>query len=191
VAVEFGPPGPELSQGDLVALVPSNYVHDLDYLVKIDANPVRFQVRATRPEHMHDDQMHQANARGVRAAGIVLTHDCEIDKDDRERASILVGLVRPLAGIREVDRDGIRQNTRHRAFYLPANTHVGQESYVDLRRITSVRRAALEQLVRNAAMSEDGRLMLQEHLFRFFTRRLLPDTWREWEEEDAGGAPAA
>jgi hypothetical protein len=182
--VEFGPPGLELSQGDLIGLAPSHYSHDLAYMVKIDANPVRFQLRATRPQHMHDDQTHQANARGVRVAGIVLTHDCEIDKDDRVRASILLGLVRPLDGLREEDREGIRQNTRHRAFYLPANQHVEGESYLDLRRVTSVRREALEQLDRQAAMNEDGRSMLQEHLFRFFARRLLPEDWSEWEAEE-------
>jgi hypothetical protein len=61
---------------------------------------------------------------------------------------------------------------------------LAEECYLDLRRITSIRRGALEQLEREAAMNEDGRLMLQEHLFRFFTRRLLPDDWREWESEE-------
>ena len=209
--VEFGPAGPDLSQGDLIELAPSNYVDDLGYLVKFSDNPARFQLRSVRPQHMHDDKTHQANARGVRVPGIVLTHDCEIDKDDRERASILVGLVRPLKSLPDEHQDGIRRYTRHRAFYLPVTEpdaaavqeegdgangeaaeggdtepqiHLAEECYLDLRRITSIRRGALEQLERKAAMNEDGRLMLQEHLFRFFTRRLLPDGWREWESEE-------
>jgi hypothetical protein len=129
---------------------------------------------------------------------VVLTHDCEIDKDDKQKGSILVGLVRPLKAVgSEANAEGIRQYTRHRAFYLPADTpdaaaeppadaatYLAEEGYIDLRRITSVRRATLDELERKAAMSEDGRLMLQEHLFRFFSRRILPGEWREWESED-------
>lgn len=191
--VEFGPPGPELSQGDLFELVPSVWVEDLGYMSKTADGPPRFRLHRERPEQLKDDRPHPANAMNVRASGVVLTHDCEIDKDDKERASILVGLVRDLSEIEEDDREGIRQYTRHRAFYLPGGEQTGpggehsylrEDGYIDLRRITSIRRGTLEQLKRKAAMNEDGRLMLQEHLFRFFTRRLLPGDWTEWEAEE-------
>lgn len=191
--VEFGPSGPDLSQGDLIELVPSVWVEDLGYLSKTADAPPRFRLHRERPEQLKDDQPHPANAINVRAFGVVLTHDCEIDKDDKQRGSILVGLVRPLSSVSgEENQEGIRQYTRHRAFYLPASASEGDEAfpylaedgYVDLRRITSVRRAALDELERKARMNEDGRLMLQEHLFRFFTRRILPEEWRAWESEE-------
>jgi hypothetical protein len=194
VPVEFGPLGPELSQGDLVELVPSVWVEDLGYLSKTADGPPRFRLHRGRPESLKDERPHPANAMNVRAPAVVLTHDCEIDKDDQQKGSILVGLVRALDGVTgEDDQEGIRQYTRHRAFYLPASernerdseedVYLQQESYIDLRRITSIRRGTLDEQ-RRAAMNDDGRLMLQEHLFRFFTRRLLPDDWREWVTEE-------
>ena len=62
------------------------------------------------------------------------------------------------------DQEGIRQYTRHRAFYLPASernegdseedVYLQQESYIDLRRITSIRRGTLDEQ-RRAAMNEE------------------------------------
>ncbi len=155
MAVELGPPGPDLSQGDLLELVPSVWVEDLGYLSKTADGPPRFRLHREKPEPLKDDQPHPANAMNVRAFGVVLTHDCEIDKDDKQRGSILVGLVRPLSSVSgEENQEGIRQYTRHRAFYLPANApppasegnqappYLAEDGYVDLRRITSVRTRA-------------------------------------------------
>lgn len=197
MAVEFGPTGPGLSQGDLIELVPSVWVEDLGYLSKTADGPPRFRLHRKKPEPLKDNQPHPANAMNIRALGVVLTHDCEIDKDDQQRGSILVGLVRPLNSVSgEENQEGIRQYTRHRAFYLPASIpvtasegdqappYLAEEGYVDLRRITSVKRSVLDELERKAGMNDDGRMMLQEHLFRFFTRRLLPLEWRAWEDEE-------
>jgi len=184
VAVEFGPPGSELSQGDLIEEVPSVYIEDLGYAVKFADKPPKFKLQARRPEHIKPNSEHQANATEVRSAAVVLTHDCEIDKDDTNRAIVLAALVRSLSDIRDKDRDGIRQYTRHRAFYLPENNYLDGEHYIDLRRLTTIRRDNLEELKRLASMNEDGRLMLREHLFRFFARRVLPETWQEWETEE-------
>ena len=60
---------------------------------------------------------------------------------------------------------------------------LGVEGYADLRIITTTRRDAFEELDRIGSMNEDGRRMLREQLFRFFTRRLLPGDWISWEQE--------
>src|SRR6202142_4551543 len=114
--VEFGPPGPELSQGDLFDLVPSVYVHDLGYMSKTDTN--KYSLLRNRPESFKLDAEHAATAMAIRRPAIVITHDCEIDKP-HSRATLLMASVRPLAKIRKEDREGFRDNTRHRAFYLP------------------------------------------------------------------------
>jgi hypothetical protein len=179
--VEFGPPGPELSQGDLFALVPSVYVRDLSYMVRLDT--ARFRLESDKPPNFNIDKEHQATATSVRRAAIVLTHDCEIDKEPA-RASLLMALVRPLSAVNEDDRDGFRTNTRHRAFYLPENDYLDGESYADLRAVTTIRRDTLESLSQLAAMNEDGRRMLREQLFRFFARRYLPDDWTGWPSDE-------
>jgi hypothetical protein len=181
VPIEFGPPAAELSQGDLVERAPSVHVASLDHIIKIDAN--RYELRSEAPLQLDLAKKHPANANAVRAPALVLSHDCEIDKNPA-RATLLLAIIRWLDGVPEEHRDGFRANTRQRAVYLGAPNVLGdRECYADLRIITTVRRDAFEQLSRVASMSEDGRRMLREHLFRFFTRRLLPEEWLGWEEE--------
>lgn len=179
--VEFAAPGDELSQGDLFADVPSLVVHDLRYMVKLDQNAYRLE---DDPGQRRADRTYPANAEEARTHGVVLTHDCEVDKQTR-KALIHVALVRPLTeqAVAADLHQQFRENTRHRAFYLPPNDFLEGESYVDLRRITAVRGDTLLELPRVASMNEDGRRMLREQLFRFYTRRYLPDEWIEWPEE--------
>lgn len=178
--VEFGPAAADLSQGDLIELVPSVYVRDFGYMVRLDAD--RYRLQAAKPDSFDVDREHAATATAVRRMGLVLTHDCEIDKA-AARASALIALVRALTGVPEEHRAGFREYTRHRAFYLPESRYLPGEHYADLRAVTTVRRAALDSLQRRASMTEDGRRMLREQLFRFFTRRYLPSGWTEWPED--------
>jgi hypothetical protein len=181
LAVEFGLPADELSQGDLFAAVPAVYVKSLAHMVRLDES--RYELRSTAPIQLNLEREHQANAVAVRAYAIVLSHDCEIDKNPR-RASVQLAVVRPLAGVPDEHRDGFRANSRHRAFYLGAPEELDRlEHYADLRLITTIRKSALEPLARLASMNEDGRRMLREQMFRFFTRRFLPEDWITWEEE--------
>jgi hypothetical protein len=181
VPVEFSPPSDELSQGDLFVEVPSVYVQDLRYLVKTADNTFSLQAVAGQRRL---DRPYPANAEETRTFGIVLTHDCEIDKEPR-RALVHVALVRPLRApdVPEEHLDGFRANTRHRAFYLPTNDYLEGENYADLRRMTPLRVDVLLGLTKLASMNEDGRRMLREHIFRFFTRRYLPDDWIDWPED--------
>jgi hypothetical protein len=179
--VEFAAPGDELSQGDLFEEVPSVVVHDLLFMVKSADNA--FHLERERPASRRDDRTYPANAEEARAPGIVLSHDCEIDKQTR-KTIVHVALVRPLDGVPEEHREGFRRNQRHRAFYLPPNGFLDGENYADLRRITVLRADTLLELTKRASMNEDGRRMLREQVFRFFTRRYLPDDWIDWPEED-------
>jgi hypothetical protein len=179
LAVDFGPPSDELSQGDLFSEVPSVYVDGPGYMVKVNGT---YQLRDERPASHRLDRPQAANAKEVRELGVVLTHDCEIDKTPT-RASVILGLVRPLQNMRDSDADGFRSNTRHRALYLPPSGFVEGESYIDLRRVSVLRRDVLEGLPRLASMNDDGRRMLREQLFRFYSRRYLPADWVLWTED--------
>lgn len=181
MAVEFSPPSEELSQGDLFEGVPSIYVDDLRYLVKTGENLFALQ-QGAQPRRA--DRTYPANASEVRSLGVVVTHDCEIDKDVR-KALVYSVLVRTLRApdVPEEHLEGFRENRRHRAFYLPANEYLDGENYIDFRRMTPIRADLLLTLPKLASMNEDGKRMLQEHLFRFLTRRLLPDGWAGWPED--------
>jgi hypothetical protein len=181
LAVEFSPPSGELSQGDIFAAVPSAYVEDARFMVKVGPNSYAIQ---SDSQPRRGDRMYPANAVEARSFALLLTHDCEIDKNAR-RALAQLSLIRPLRvpDIPEEHIGGFRDNTRHRAFYLPPNDFLVGENYADLRRTTAIRVDALMEFERLASMNEDGRRMLREQLFRFFTRRYLPDAWVDWPED--------
>jgi hypothetical protein len=184
VPVEFGPPADELSQGDLFEAAPTLYVRSLDFMVQTERG--RFKLEHQCPPALDPSKEHPANAVAARRFGLVLTHDCEIDKDTT-RASFLLVQVRPISAVHADDRSGFENYTRHRAFYLPPGDYLPEGHYADLRVITTLRQDLASVLERVASMNEDGRRMLREHIFRFFTRRYLPADWMTWEEDVADG----
>lgn len=101
--VEFGPPAAELSQGDLFGGVPSAHVESLATLVRLDDR--RFELREEAPEQFDLSRKHQVTTSGHRTHAIVLTHDCEIDKNPK-RATLLMAAVRSLEAVPEEHRDG-------------------------------------------------------------------------------------
>jgi len=106
---------------------------------------------------------------GQLAFGIVLTHDCEIENDDR-REHRLMGLMRPLAMLSSRDQDIIVGGGYYGRMYLPNWPEVGlDESYVDFRRITTVRGEALPDADRIASLTDWAREALQFGLIRYLT----------------------
>lgn len=84
------------------------------------------------------------------AKGILLTHSCELDNSN-SRATITFGLIRPLANVQEEFKAPIREGRNLRLLYLPSNDDpLLEEGYVDLSRLSSVRREAV---------SDDQRLL--------------------------------
>ncbi len=104
---------------------------------------------------------------------ILLTRDCEIDKDPNHR---LVALVRPLARIAPADRDIVRENRNFSYFYLPADEDRGLiEAYVDFRRITCVAPELVAKGRRLASLTEESAKALMGGLFQFLTHREVID----------------
>lgn len=103
---------------------------------------------------------------------IVLTHDCEIENSDNKEHR-LIGIVRELDRLSDADRDVIVRNEHFGRMYLPSWHAVGlSESYVDLRRITTVRGAAtLPEADRIASMTDLGRELLQDAVIRYLTEQ--------------------
>ena len=194
--IEFVAATPELSQGDLFAAVPNVYVRSLAYMVKVDKN--KYELRPRPPRELDTTKDHQANVReasaiadpedpfgnalGFRRSAVVLSHDCELDKLS-DRPTVLVALVREMRLVHADDQTRIREYDEKRTFFLPQGEYLAEDSFIDFRVITTIRREELENLRRVASLNEDGRVALRAQLFRFFARRALPPEWRDWPEE--------
>ncbi len=109
-------------------------------------------------------------ARGKSHQALVLSQNCEIDKNGG-KAPVLIAPVLGLASIPdEKMRDTVRAGNRFAFFYLPSLEGVLPESYVDLRAITYTARAGLAQLTRHGSAAEKGSAALIAQLVAFFTR---------------------
>jgi hypothetical protein len=196
VAAEFVDPGAALSQGDLLLAVPSVYVRSLSYLIKTADNQFKLSPRPPQAEqrrglpqvNVGEEVEHEAkdpfgNAVGARRPGLVISHDCELDKTSGT-PTVLVAQVRRLENMLDEDMDRIRAFREKRAFYLPPCDHLEGENFADLRVITTlVREDVIDQLDVAASLDEEGVEDLQAQLFRFFVRKRLPDEWIDWPRE--------
>lgn len=110
-------------------------------------------------------------AEGQVTWGIVITHDCEIENDD-SRHQRLVGLIRSLASLNDSDKATIVSGRHFGRLYLPAWDEVNfPESYLDLRRITTLRQDALPSDNRVASLTDFGREVLQAGVIRYLTEK--------------------
>lgn len=99
---------------------------------------------------------------------MLLTHDCEIDKDKKHRA---VALIRPLpANMPVQDRATIQENRRFAFFHLPSEGDLLPESYVDFRRNCTVSPQSVDSATRLASLTVHAREAMLLQFFRFLTR---------------------
>jgi hypothetical protein len=200
VSAAFVDPVERLSQGDLLLEVPSTYVLSLAYLHQVakgkfhlkNSPPSAAQAMAAQTNVRETVEVEGldsfGNAVGARRPAIVLSHDCELDKEGAKRY-VLVAQVRPLVDVPDAHRDSIRHLAQKRALYLPPTDHLPGEYFADFRSVTTLRRHEVaDKLRRVASLNEEGRELLQFQLFRFFVRKRLPGDWVDWTpeaEEDA------
>jgi hypothetical protein len=110
-------------------------------------------------------------SRATRDRAMLLTHDCEIEKDDRAKYRMLA-LIRPFEAVPERDQELIRRGDRLRFFYLAPQDEDPPfpASYVDFRRITTVLAEVLPSDDRVVTLSDDMRDLLREAFARYVTR---------------------
>jgi hypothetical protein len=113
-------------------------------------------------------------AEGQLTWGIVLTHDCEVENDD-SKSHRLVGLLRTFSILSVASQQIILEGRNMGRFYLPAWDEKGlPETYVDLRRWTTLREDALPAEHRIASMTDLGRELLQAATIRYLTDKGRP-----------------
>lgn len=101
--------------------------------------------------------------------GILLTHDCEIENDDRVRQ---MAMVRVLADLPDDAQESIVNGESAGAFLLPVQQETPSlpASFVDFRRITPVRPEILVRSEKHCSMTEGMRAAMAEHYWEYLFR---------------------
>lgn len=162
---------PELSQGDIYVDVPTLYIREpvLTAATVTCTGHAQHLVPTQAEPELFGTQDRIMIGHGSLAHAVVLTHDCEIDKDKKYR---MLALVRPLAGLPNEAIEEIKAHRRRRFFHLPAETELYplEESYVDFRRITAVTDPVIPISKRVLSMQDHLRDSMREAFILYVTR---------------------
>jgi hypothetical protein len=164
---------PQLCQGDVLERVPHVYLKDHPLPLRPTTLPGKkpgYQLTELPPGELpktpDEGVLVPAMCQVTRA--MLLTYDCEIDKDTKHRT---IALIRPIAAnMPDRDRTIIRENKKYAFFYLPAGGDQLPESYVDFRRICTVSPEWVDSATRLASLSVDARQAMLLQFFRFLAR---------------------
>lgn len=168
----YRPFQPELCQGDIFECLPNIHLK----------SPAELLVPATLSGQRRGFEIGDQLAAGLalsRRAGVVIgaecdatramlmTFDCEIDKDKHRT----IALIRPLdSSLPDQVKAVIRANQRFPFFHLPEQLPDLPESYVDFRRLATVASVLVDTAKRLAGLSDSARQQLLFQFFRYFTR---------------------
>ena len=163
----------QLCQGDIFGQVPHLFLKEQPHLLHkatLPKNKAGYLIEdlpeGTLPTTPADGGLVPATCHVTRA--ILLTHGCEIDKDQKHR---LVALIRPMPkDWNEGNRAVVKEGRDHSFFYLPPGEGQLAESYVDFRRISTVAPRWVDSAIRLASLSEEARLAMLFQFFRFLAR---------------------
>lgn len=160
-------PKPELSQGDLLSPVPIASVTAPEKFLK-RGQTLKHDVHTwqeTAVWHPEPDERGHFLALGRKLNAVVLSQDCEIDREKR----LLVAPVLSMHTITGDALEAVRNGKRYPFMPLPEIPGVLPESYVDLRGICFVERKLIDDASRLSSMSDEGVERLQAQLIAFFT----------------------
>jgi hypothetical protein len=164
---------PQLCQGDILERAPHVYLKDQPRPLRkttLPGNRVVYELEelAAKALPATPDEGLQVPAVCQVTRAMLLTYDCEIDKDRKHRT---LALIRPLpSAMPEQDRSTIRGNKKYAFFYLPPGGDQLPESYVDFRRICTVSPQWVDSAARLASLTKEARQAMLLQLFRFLTR---------------------
>lgn len=109
-----------------------------------------------------------AENRVVNARGILLTHDCQIDKQGVLRWSIAP--VTPLHKLPKGQQGDTIRNRIFSRFFLPRYGSLAEDSFVEFEQISTVDREIIKASTRVTSLSDEGRRGLYGQFIRFITR---------------------
>jgi len=165
-------------QGDIYRLVPSVYIpgRPLEIIRTYGAAGGTVGARVHKEDveppsggfHWDDERI---LARGSRTYGILLSHDCEIEHEQKHR---ILGLIRPWDRLPVTSQVDVLGGAHYCFYHLwPSPERQFPESYVDFRRLTTVRPQVLREEDRIMSMTDDARNGLAEAFLRYVLRVVL------------------
>jgi hypothetical protein len=163
----------QLCQGDILERVPHLFLKEQPRPLQkttLSGNRVGYELQelaeGALPTTPQQGVLVPATCLVTRA--MVLTYDCEIDKDKKHRTVVLV---RPLPlDMPTAERLTIQENRKYAFFYLPSGGEQLPEAYVDFRRICTVSPEWVDSGVRLASLTREARQAMLLQFFRFLTR---------------------
>jgi hypothetical protein len=157
-----------LSQGDvLLDMTVGTLVHPRTPVARFQA---RDGAQGWKEQAWKEDKQGFCHClgRGRITAVIVLTHSCQLDKDERARR-VIIAPVSLTGKVDEKTRDNIFAHKRIPLVPLPDVPDLG-DSYADLRLVQAVDRKWVDDTKRIATMTEEAVTYLQQRLTAFFAR---------------------
>lgn len=163
----------EVSQGDIFADAP--VAAPLEYpLTILRGNPpslTQFEELGKLPGGFKKEG-ETCRMRITRSFGMLMTHDCQYDNHKSDPCLLVQVRLMTVLSPKEVD-EMWRAKSKFRHLPLPHHPTIGCETYVDFRRVTSVKREQLDRLPRVASLTDDGRGLFVAAVIAFFTRKDL------------------
>jgi len=107
-------------------------------------------------------------ARGKRSAAVIVSHSCDLDKEQRSGRVLLA----PAASAQTLNSEtyeNVFSQRRRSMMPLPAVPLLG-DCYANLRLITTVDRKYVDTLKRVASMTKEARMRFQDQLMGFLVR---------------------
>ncbi len=168
----YRPVSEKLCQGDILERVPLLHLKDLPATLAratLPGNRQGFEQGPTLPEAPKPAGGSSLLVPALcdYTRGILLTHDCQIDKPGTRH--LTVALVRPLGPLPAEQQELIRTNQVHSYFHLPPGPQGPEESYVDLRRLTTLSVEIIRAASRLAALADTAWDGLMFQFTRYFT----------------------
>jgi hypothetical protein len=120
-----------------------------------------------KPTLRKKDQRKLLLAYGESAIGLLLSHDCEIDKPNARR--LLLAPVRDISDLSEELQTAILDQRQHSQLPLPDVPDCGH-MYADLRHSTAIPRSLIDVKARLCSMTTEARQRLQMQIVAFYTR---------------------
>lgn len=162
-----------LSQGDIVTnlpfLIPTSPLKYLKH-ENLRGNRPGWSESAT-PVPLKDGRV-QIVGLGKSLPGIVISHDCELDKA-RDKPRVILAAVLPMSAVAPEQHPVILEQ-RHRAYLpLPDLPSLGT-CFANLRMIVTLDRDLVTKMPAIASMTEAGKTRLRGQLVEFFLR-LTPE----------------
>lgn len=162
-------PRPQISQGDIFELLPHLCLNrPLSALSKEAETETIFRAHGEPYPSFDDKDGQDVLATCKRAKGIVVTHDCEIDKP--QVSHWLICPVVPAGRLRPENLDRLKRNRIYSMLYLPRIGDTLVDSFVDFNRITTLDTEFLTNVKRIVSLSDTGRRALYVQFIRWLTR---------------------